>query len=77
MLNRNVLMAVCIAVVLAGPAFSQTLDSSEQAGIIDPNVVRAAPQTLQSNYNDFLHYLMIGRFDLAKGYAQSIIALNY
>jgi hypothetical protein len=32
--------------------------------------------TLQENYNDFLHYLMLGRFDLARGYAQAIIDGN-
>jgi len=28
---------------------------------------------LKDNYNDLLHYTMIGRFDLAKGYAQAIL----
>lgn len=30
-------------------------------------------QTLEENWNDFLHYTKIGRFDLAKGYAQAIL----
>jgi hypothetical protein len=30
-------------------------------------------QTLEDNWNDFLHYTKIGRFDLAKGYAQAIL----
>ncbi len=30
-------------------------------------------QTLEDNYNDFLHYTSIGRYDLAKGYAQAIL----
>ncbi|MFH1371895.1 MAG: HEAT repeat domain-containing protein [Planctomycetota bacterium] len=38
--------------------------------------VPAFSQTLQENYNDFLHYLMLGRFDLAKGYAQATIDSN-
>ncbi len=29
--------------------------------------------TLEENWNDFLHYTMIARLDLAKGYAQSIL----
>ena len=33
-------------------------------------------QTLEANYNDLLHYLQIGRLDLAKGYAQSILDGN-
>jgi hypothetical protein len=32
--------------------------------------------TLKENWNDFLHYTTIGRFDLAKGYAQAILASN-
>jgi HEAT repeat protein len=33
-------------------------------------------QTLEENYNDFLHYTTIGRFDLAKGYAQAVLDSN-
>lgn len=43
-------------------------------------VLLAAPtgfsQTLAQNWNDFLHYTKIGRFDLAKGYAQAILQSN-
>jgi len=31
-------------------------------------------QTLEDNWNDFLHYIKIGRLDLAKGYAQAVLA---
>ncbi len=33
-------------------------------------------QTLEENWNDFLHYTKIGRFDLASGYAQAVIDSN-
>ncbi|MGD8500633.1 MAG: HEAT repeat domain-containing protein [Phycisphaerales bacterium] len=33
-------------------------------------------QTLEENWNDFLHYTKIGRFDLAKGHAQAVLAGN-
>jgi HEAT repeat protein len=33
-------------------------------------------QTLEENWNDFLHYSTIGRFDLAKGHAQAILQSN-
>lgn len=33
-------------------------------------------QDLEDNWNDFLHYTKIGRFDLAKGYAQAILDSN-
>jgi len=36
----------------------------------------ALAQTLEDNYNDLIHYIKIGRFDLATGYAQSIIDSN-
>ena len=31
---------------------------------------------IEDNWNDFLHYVKIGRFDLAKGYAQAILDSN-
>ena len=33
-------------------------------------------QTLEENWNDFLHYTKIGRFDMAKGYAQAVLSNN-
>ena len=30
--------------------------------------------SLESDWNDFLHYTAIGRFDLAKGYGEAILA---
>ena len=33
-------------------------------------------QTLEESWNDFLHYTKIGRFDLARGYAQTILDNN-
>jgi hypothetical protein len=33
-------------------------------------------ETLEDNWNDFLHYTVIGRFDLAAGFAQKIIDSN-
>ena len=42
-------------------------------------LILAAPvfaETLEGNYNDLLHYLKIGRFDLAKGYAQAVLDSN-
>ncbi len=42
-------------------------------------LIFAAPvfaETLEGNYNDLLHYLNIGRFDLAKGYAQAVLDSN-
>jgi hypothetical protein len=36
----------------------------------------AQQRTLGDDWNDFLHYTKIGRFDLAKGYAQAILQSN-
>ena len=33
-------------------------------------------QGLEDDWNDFLHYTKIGRFDLAKGYAQAVLDSN-
>ncbi len=33
-------------------------------------------QTLEDNWGDFVHYITIGRFDLARGYAQVILDSN-
>jgi hypothetical protein len=33
-------------------------------------------QSLEDNWNDFLHYIKIGRFDLAKGFGQAVLQSN-
>ena len=33
-------------------------------------------QTLEENFNDLVHYLKISNFDLAQGYAESIVDSN-
>ena len=45
-------------------------------GIAIVLVAPAFAETLEGNYNDMLHYLEIGRFDLAKGYAQAVLDSN-
>jgi HEAT repeat protein len=47
------------AILLIGSAFVGTCLAQEQ--------------TLEQNWNDFLHYTTIGRLDLAKGYARAIM----
>lgn len=44
--------------------------TTQQAGSTE------AQQTLEEDWNDFLHYTMIGRLDLAKGYGQAILQGN-
>ncbi len=39
-------------------------------------VTTSYSQTLKENWNDFLHYTTIGRYDLAKGYAQAVLQSN-
>jgi HEAT repeat protein len=41
------------------------------AGLFAVNI--GISQSLEENWNNFLHYTQIGRFDLAKGYAQAIL----
>jgi len=33
-------------------------------------------QSFEDNWNDFLHYIKIGRFDLAKGFGQAVLQAN-
>jgi len=45
------------------------------AGAQDPNTPQEAPsaKAVESDWNDFLHYTLIGRFDLAQGYGQRLL----
>ncbi len=44
--------------------------------LVGTGLAQNQPQTLADNWNDFLHYTKIGRFDLAKGYAQAVLQAN-
>jgi hypothetical protein len=44
--------------------------------IVGVGFAQASNRTLADDWNDFLHYTKIGRFDLAKGYAQAILNNN-
>jgi hypothetical protein len=55
------------------------LNRKTAAGIVLAGLFIAgigSAQTLEDNWNDFLHYTKIGRFDLAKGYAQAVLQGN-
>ncbi|MCJ7729186.1 MAG: HEAT repeat domain-containing protein, partial [Sedimentisphaerales bacterium] len=55
------------------------LNRNTFAAVVGIALVLTAPvlsQTLEENYNDLLHYLKIGRFDLAAGYARTILDSN-
>jgi hypothetical protein len=67
MLNgRTVAMILFIGCCTVGAGLAQ-----------DETPAAAAPQqTLEESWSDFLHYTMIGRFDLAKGYAHAILQAN-
>jgi HEAT repeat protein len=54
----------CNVLVLLGCLFFSTIVSAQAA------------QELSDDWNDFLHYTVIGRFDLAAGFAQKIIDSN-
>jgi len=44
--------------------------------IVGTGFAQNQDQTLADNWNDFLHYTKIGRFDLAKGYAKAVLQAN-
>lgn len=43
------------------------------AGVLTCGLCSAQNQNLEDNWNDFLHYTLIGRLDMAKGYAELIL----
>ncbi len=85
MLNgRTVAVILIIGMCLVGATFAQgqAPDSvaapQEVDAAVTPQPVAgaASEQTLEEDWNDFLHYTMIGRLDLAKAYAQAILQGN-
>lgn len=48
------------------------------AGAQEPNRPQEAPsaRAVESDWNDFLHYTLIGRFDLAEGYGRRLLDAN-
>jgi len=89
MLNRRIVVVILvIGCCLIGLGFAQDQATGKPAEPQDANSVApqpadsaapqqtapaVPPQTLEEDWNDFLHYTLIGRFDLAKGYAQAIL----
>jgi len=76
-----VILLIGCFVMGAGSAQSQpaapgaTVAAGSGPGQAPPATVGAGDtrQTLADNWNDFLHYVKIGRYDLAKGYGQAIL----
>ena len=81
MLNaRTAVVILVIGCCLMGTGFAQDQTAAnpaepQEANSVAPQETSSAvpQQTLEEDWNDFLHYVMIGRFDLAKGYAQAIL----
>ena len=88
MLNgRTVAVILIIVTCVVGATYAQGQASDTAAAAQEPNAavtpvappqgnVAAPQQTLEEDWNDFLHYTMIGRLDLAKGYAEAILQGN-
>jgi HEAT repeat protein len=70
--GRTTAVILLIGCCLVGVGFAQNPAGSPNAA---PGV-REPSQTLAENWNDFLHYTKIGRFDLAKGYAKAVLQGN-
>jgi HEAT repeat protein len=70
MLNgRTAAVILFIGCFVVGAGFAQNQP-------VVPNATVAAGDakpTLADNWNDFLHYVKVGRFDLARGYGQAIL----
>ena len=62
MFNGKIALAIMAAIVfVAGICPAQPLDEDKE---------------LKKNWTEFLHYTVIGKPDLAKGYAQALLASN-
>lgn len=44
--------------------------------VVGAGIAQNQPQTLAENWSDYIHFLKIGRFDLAKGYGQAVLQSN-
>jgi HEAT repeat protein len=61
MLNKKIICLILVIGFSAAPViYAQTVNNTK----------------VEENFNDFLHYLMIGRFDLAKGFAKAVLDSN-
>lgn len=70
MLNgRTAAVTLVIGCFVVGAGFAQNQPVAPAATV----AVGDAQPALADNWNDFLHYTKIGRFDLAKGYGQAIL----
>ncbi len=73
MFKGKTLAAVLITgLFIVSTGLAQSLEENDSTEDIRPSSVEA----LAEAWNDFLHYTKIGRFDLAKGYAQAILTSN-
>ncbi len=70
--GRTVALVLVIGCCIIGAGFAQNQPQAPGA-VSRPG---APDQTLAGNWNDFLHYTKIGRFDLAKGYAKAVLDAN-
>ena len=70
MLNgRTAAVILVIGCFVVGAGFAQNQPAAPAATV----AVGDAQPSLADNWNDFLHYVKIGRFDLAKGYGQAVL----
>ena len=58
--RRTVVAVVAVALFIVGTGFGQTLEDNGSTGLAEV-------------WNDFLHYIKIGRFDLAKAFGQAVL----
>jgi hypothetical protein len=65
MLSKKMAVAILAVAFLIGSFYGLS-----EAASMD------SAQTLEDNWGDFVHYITIGRFDLARGYAQVILDSN-
>lgn len=71
---RKILTFCTLCLIIASASFTVNAESNEPSS--SPSAAPASSKQLEDNWNDFLHYTVLGRYDIASGFAQKVIDSN-
>ena len=64
---RNFLTFCGLCLIIASASLTVNAEPNQ------PSSPTSSSNQLEDNWNDFLHYTVLGRYDLASGFAQKVI----
>ena len=68
---RTAVWTAVLMLILPIGAIAQDMDTAQnEASVSAEDQAGPAAADVESDWNDFLHYTLIGRFDLAEGFGQ-------